>query len=305
MDSQGRHRILAVDDQPLERELLVERLGTEGFAVETAVDGLDAWDKLESDSNGFEVILLDRNMPRLTGLELLSRIKRHDDLRNVPVIFLTGMGDRAEIVEGVNAGCYYYLVKPYDGEILLSIVRAAVSDFTRYETFRSEVRKGMRGMSSLRRASFEIRTLTEAAELSTLLAYAFPEPETQVVGLSELLINAVEHGNLGITYEEKSRLNSDGSWQQEVNRRLALEENRRKRVRVEFERVDGEISVRILDEGTGFDWTRYLEIDPRRAFDTHGRGIAMANKFSFSRMEYCGCGNEVIAVVRSGETAGA
>ena len=184
--------------------------------------------QLEADSNGFEVILLDRNMPRLTGLELLSRIKRHDDLRNVPVIFLTGMGDRAEIVEGVNAGCYYYLVKPYDGEILLSIVRAAVSDFTRYETFRSEVRKGMRGMSSLRRASFEFRTLAEAAELSTLLAYAFPEPETQVVGLSELLINAVEHGNLGITYEEKSRLNSDGSWQQEVNRRLALEENRRR-----------------------------------------------------------------------------
>ena len=55
--------------------------------------------------------------------------------------------------------------------------------------------------------------------------------------------------------------------------------------------------ITIRDEGSGFDWMSYLEIDPRRAFDTHGRGIAMAKMLSFSRLEYHGNGCEVVACV--------
>jgi len=290
-------RVLVVDDQLADRELLSERLGSAGFEVDTAVDGVDGWDRLRVNASAYSVVLLDRRMPRLSGLDLLKKMKEHEELKHVPAIFQTGAGERAEIQEGIEAGCYYYLVKPYDTEILVSIVRAAINDFTRYEAFRNEVRKGMRGLLAMNRASFEFRTIKEAGELGTLLAYACPEPERQVVGLTELLINAVEHGNLDISYSDKTRLNAAGRWREEVERRLGLDEYRDRKVRVTFERDDDGVSIVICDEGKGFDWTPYLQIDPKRAFDTHGRGIAMAKMLSLTRLEYRGSGNELLAYI--------
>jgi hypothetical protein len=50
----------------------------------------------------------------------------------------------------------------------------------------------------------------------------------------------------------------------------------------------------IQDEGDGFDWQKYLDFDPERAFDPHGRGIAMARMMSFDALEYQGKGNTVV-----------
>lgn len=290
-------RILVVDDTETDRELLRARLGVLGHEIESAVDGEDAWNRLSADPKSYRVIILDRRMPRLDGIALLQRMKDRRDLAHIPVILQTCAGDSEEIRQGIDAGCYYYLVKPYNSEILLSIVRAALSDHDRWETFQSEVRDGQNALSTLRRALFRYRTIREAAELSTLLAWAFPDPETQVIGLSEILINAVEHGNLGIGYEEKTQLSAEGELDREIARRMELEENRDKSVTVELVRENGEISVTVIDQGEGFDPERFLTIDPERAFDTHGRGIAIAKMLAFDRLEYRGRGNEVVATV--------
>jgi len=115
------------------------------------------------------------------------------------------------------------------------------------------------------------------------------------------MVNAVEHGNLGITYEEKSALLEAGGWLAEVERRLTLPEHRGKRVDVRVLRCDDELRFTICDRGNGFEWSRYLDIDPRRAFDRHGRGILMARHVSFSSIEFRGTGSEVVASVRCGQ----
>ena len=106
-----------------------------------------------------------------------------------------------------------------------------------------------------------------------------------------------ETDNLGISYADKSRLNMNGDWQDEIERRLQLDENRDKQVVVDFSRKNGEIRYVIRDEGTGFDWEDYMEMSPERAFDTHGRGIALARSLSFNSIEFRGNGNEVCAIV--------
>ncbi|MCK6498271.1 MAG: ATP-binding protein, partial [Nitrospira sp.] len=63
-----------------------------------------------------------------------------------------------------------------------------------------------------------------------------------------------------------------------------------------FARQAGRLCLQVTDEGAGFDWRKYLDFDPDRAYDTHGRGIAMANKLSFDHIEYRGKGNRVHAV---------
>ncbi len=79
---------------------------------------------------------------------------------------------------------------------------------------------------------------------------------------------------------------------------MLLPENQAKRVIVEYECLDDEVRFLITDEGKGFDWKLYMEVDPNRVFDTHGRGIAMAAKISFDSIQYKNCGNEVLAIIK-------
>ena len=67
---------------------------------------------------------------------------------------------------------------------------------------------------------------------------------------------------------------------------------------VSYQRTDGEICIRIRDQGAGFDWRNYATVDPGRVFDAHGRGIAVARIMSFDRVEYFGTGNEVMGVIQ-------
>ncbi len=129
------------------------------------------------------------------------------------------------------------------------------------------------------------------------IANCCPGPETVGAGLLELLVNAIEHGNLGITYEQKARLIAENRWQGEVERRLMAEENSGKFAELVYEVHDKVIEIRIKDAGEGFDWSDYLEISPRRATHTHGRGIATAKALSFSSLTYIGCGNEVLCTI--------
>jgi len=131
-----------------------------------------------------------------------------------------------------------------------------------------------------------------------MLANACPRPRAIVTGLSELLINAIEHGNLAIGYEEKTALLEKGAWRGEVERRLRLQENCNKIVDVKLEKCKEEIVITLQDEGTGFDPASYMDIDPKRATHSHGRGVAFANLISFSSIEYLGCGNKVVAKIK-------
>ena len=290
--------VLVVEDEPTARERLDERLTRSGFRVETAVDGLDAWQRVCEVGHGIDAVLLDLEMPRMGGIDFLRLLKAHPDLQSVPVVILTCHSDPETVIEGIEAGAYYYLTKPIDERMLVSIIRAASAKQGRYRDLQFEVRQGVGAMRLMRCAEFKFRSLDEASNLATVLARACPDPEQVVMGLTELLVNAVEHGNLGISYEEKSELARSEDWRQEVRRRLQRPENASKRVRVRFERLEDHIRIHIADEGPGFDWQQFMEIDPNRAFHTHGRGIAIANLVSFDSIEYLGAGNEVIGTIR-------
>lgn len=297
--------VLIVEDNEADRALLDAHLSRDGFDTEFAGDGVEAWSILDAHPDRFDLVLLDRTMPRMDGIELLKRIKADHRFLILPVILQSALVARDEVIEGIRAGAYYYLAKPYDSEMLLSVVRTAASDRAAAKDLQMRVRRGLQVLQLLDEAHFTYRTIEEARGLAAVLANACPDAEATVIGLTELMVNAVEHGNLGITYDEKSVLLEQRGWAEEVTRRLALPENRGKRVDVRFLRSDDELRFTICDRGNGFEWTRYLDIDPRRAFDRHGRGIIMARHVSFSSIEYRGCGNEVVATVICGQPAAA
>jgi hypothetical protein len=112
------------------------------------------------------------------------------------------------------------------------------------------------------------------------------------------MLNAVEHGNLAIGYQQKSALIEADRLHSEIESRLASPEFGSRQAEVKVSRADGELVFLISDQGAGFNWQAYLEMSPERAFDTHGRGIAMSRLISFDRLEYRGRGNELVAAIR-------
>jgi anti-sigma regulatory factor (Ser/Thr protein kinase) len=143
------------------------------------------------------------------------------------------------------------------------------------------------------------RTLEEAESLSSFLANCFPDSDRALTGISELLVNGVEHGNLGISYDDKTRLMDENIWREEVERRLQLPEYADKKLTVIFEKKDDTYYLQVTDQGDGFNWKSFLEFDPSRASHNHGRGIAMANMIAFDRLVYNEKGNQVTAIMRA------
>lgn len=296
-DANPDANVLIVDDNGADRTLLGAYLSEGSYALHFAEDGVEAMALLEREPLGFDAVLLDRSMPRMGGMEVLARIKGDPRLRMLPVIMQTAAAERSDMLEGIRAGAYYYLTKPYHAQTVLAIVGAATRDYAQYKSLQHEVRRGNECLTLTQSATFAIHSVDQARDVAAVIVNACPDPEKTVIGLTELLVNAVEHGNLGITYEEKSALNACGGWDAEVRRRLALPEHAHKRVELHVERTPGELRFTIRDQGSGFDYRRYLDVQPQRVFDNHGRGIAIARALSFDRLEYRGNGSEVVAVV--------
>ncbi len=298
----NKTRILAVDDEALNLEILLEYFADEcALSLETADGGEAAWALLQNPENDYKAILLDRMMPGLDGIGLLKRIKGDARLAGIPVIMQTAANSAAQIREGLEAGAYYYLTKPYRRDNLLAIVQAALIDAEARDALRLQLHSHINSLQFLKQAEFSIRTVDEASQLASFIARACPNAEMVVMGISELLINAVEHGNLGLSYAEKSSLMRDDCWRPEIDRRAALATNIEKEVKLQFQRDERSITLRVIDQGNGFDWQSFLEIEPERAFDPNGRGIALARLLSFSTLIYEGGGNTAVATISLAE----
>jgi len=278
--------LLVVDDNDCDREIIAEFLRDQAHELIFARDGQEAWELLHATPERFDAAILDRVMPRLDGLELLRRIRADRRFDAMPTIMQTAANTPGEVAEGLSAGAYYYLAKPYDALVLGSVVRGALYDRGRRLELTRLASEMRRFLNLMRAATFRFRTLEEAQLLAASFAQVGPRGGALSLGLSELLLNAVEHGNLGIGYQEKSRLIEAGTWHEEVTRRLASPEQAGRWASLEFTREDASVCFIVRDQGPGFDWRRYLRLDPERAFDSHGRGIALAGQIAFDTLDY-------------------
>jgi phosphoserine phosphatase RsbU/P len=118
-------RILVVDDNEMNRDLLSRRLQRQGHAVEVAVHGLQALDWLRAAE--FDVVLLDIMMPEMNGYELLAHLRADAALRHLPVILISAMDDAESVVRGIEMGADDHLPKPFNVHILRARVEACLA----------------------------------------------------------------------------------------------------------------------------------------------------------------------------------
>ncbi|MCS7212934.1 MAG: response regulator [Candidatus Calescibacterium sp.] len=110
-------RILIVDDHEPMRKIIKNILRQIGLEdMDEAIDGRDAVKKMKE--KNFDIVLLDWNMPGMTGLDVLKIIKSDQNLKNIPVIMVTAESSKEKIIEAVNFGVTDYIVKPFTAEVL-------------------------------------------------------------------------------------------------------------------------------------------------------------------------------------------
>jgi anti-sigma regulatory factor (Ser/Thr protein kinase) len=113
------------------------------------------------------------------------------------------------------------------------------------------------------------------------------------MGLTELLVNAVEHGNLAIGCERKQALLKRGEWEAEISRRLALPEYAERNVRLSRTLAEGRWTFEISDDGAGFDSRPFFVHDAGRSALPNGRGIALVRGLAFPDLHYLDSGSRL------------
>jgi chemosensory pili system protein ChpA (sensor histidine kinase/response regulator) len=117
--------VLIVDDSITVRELLSMTFSKSGYRVEQARDGQEAWDKLRS-GLPCDIVFCDIEMPRMDGLELLSRLQKDENLCHLPIAMLTSRGADRHRQMASQLGASGYFTKPYLEEVLLDAAQRMI-----------------------------------------------------------------------------------------------------------------------------------------------------------------------------------
>ncbi|MFA9557499.1 response regulator [Evansella sp. AB-rgal1] len=119
-------KILIADDEEVLRMLIVDTLEDLDVDIIEAEDGQEAWEKVNE--NTFDLIILDYMMPRLTGYEVLLKVKSHEKLKQVPVLMLTAKSQQKDRQQLLEAGADYFMEKPFRPTQLMSFVEELLHD---------------------------------------------------------------------------------------------------------------------------------------------------------------------------------
>lgn len=120
-----RRRVLVVEDSVTARTLLKSILGTAGYEVKTAIDGIDAYSLLRAES--FDLVVSDVDMPKMNGFELTTKIRSDKRLAELPVILVTALDSREDRERGIDVGANAYIIKSsFDQSNLLEVINRLI-----------------------------------------------------------------------------------------------------------------------------------------------------------------------------------
>jgi CheY-like chemotaxis protein len=280
--------ILIVDDDPAILLLIKTILADQGYRLLTAADGRQAQSIIQQKGGEITVLLLDWEMPNMNGIDMLRWLKDQREYEHTPVIMQTAKEDPENIREGIEAGAFYYLIKPFNRDVLLSIVQAAVDDVHARRELLEKIQQSANPYDLLVEGVFRFKTLGDGELLAARIAKAAPSEFDHF----ELMRSA---SSTEISASPTTAILADGSLDTEVERRLKLPQYADRYVEVQFRKLPTKLTVIIADQGEGFDFTKYLGFDETRVFDSHGRGIAMTA--CELDVQYQGNGNTVTVTI--------
>jgi len=112
-------KVLLIDDSTTMRKIQRRALSALGIEnVEEASNGREGVDKLQAENYGYNIVLLDMNMPEMGGMEVLKTVRADPKSNNIPIIMCTSVADKEQVMEAIKSGASNYVVKPFTPEDL-------------------------------------------------------------------------------------------------------------------------------------------------------------------------------------------
>ena len=158
-------KLLLAEDDEIFSQLINDVLAPEGYHLTSFRDGVSAWEHLQQHSD-YDLVLLDYKMPEMDGMTLLSNIKSDSQLSALPIVMVTAVGDVDSIRRGLDLGAYYYLTKPIQSDVLLSVVNSAVQHNQQVQELVETVRQIQRPLAYMKEGSFQFKSYSEAKRKS-------------------------------------------------------------------------------------------------------------------------------------------
>jgi FixJ family two-component response regulator/anti-sigma regulatory factor (Ser/Thr protein kinase) len=288
------HKVLLIDDEAIVRDELGGLLTDEGYRLITAADGEEGIAHFRGETP--DMVITDVRMPRRDGLSVALTIRKEAPM--TPVTVITGHGSEKMVLEALRAGVTDFLRKPVSFEDLSTALERmeAALRLTRTQLAELPPSVAVQERTWVYRLSNDLAAIPLFVDVLLRRAAAVGDPRTTgelSLALRELLMNAIEHGNLEISYEQKSRALQTGTLARIVKKRCEQPELASRTTTVWVVRRADTLSIRIRDGGAGFDWRRLP--DPTAGANLladHGRGVLLA-RMSVDELTYNHAGNEV------------
>lgn len=287
-------KILIIDDENLVRSVINIALTNKGYKVYEADNGktgIQMFIDIDPD-----IVITDVNMPEMSGIEVTKNIK--ENKVDADVVIMTGYGTEELIIEALRVGASNYINKPVDFKELFNILDSIILKRENRRLF--DVLKDV--------VVFEKKSLVLDNDITKvwgtvnqILFNLSPSIERKKIeelklGLYEILVNSIEHGNLGITYDEKKEALENNTYNKLVTRKLKEANEQKKVVNIQTVYNGEELVVEIIDQGKGFNLKELPPLsDPDTLLAVHGRGILLASLY-FDKLEYKEPGNVVTIV---------
>lgn len=238
------------------------------------------------ESKDIDIVMLDRFMPGMNGLEIFMRLKEKPEFKHTHVIFQTGRSSAEELDQVIESGCYMLLRKPYDLTEMNTVVDVLVRKIRRLRRFKEMAKNITRQI--LTTQEFFISNFVEAEKLAVFIAFSMEDDCFLAEAIYALLENAIEHGNLGIL-DQKAALLKAGTYDEEIAKRQSETD---KQVRVFLFHSIEQTICRIEDNGNGFNPMPFFTMDQDRLLSYQGRGILTAI-LKLNEINFLGVGNKL------------
>ncbi len=274
------YRILVVDDEALNRQLLSDMLALGRYDVESCAEGREALAKL--DEKTFHLVITDLRMAGMGGLELLAEVRiRHPRL---PVVVVTAHASLETTIEALRLGATNFLKKPFSRDEILGVAGKSLRPW--------HINAGKRAVipSMKKTLSIDVQSRAEVIDpvfyhlYDDAVSLGFPEGLLRMnvyLALNEAIANAIDHGNAG---------------------------DETKSIRIGAELTHEELRITVSDQGPGFDPDLVADPTlPENLLRTRGRGVFLMRCY-MDRVEYHDRGATVVLVKRAdgtGETPAA
>jgi hypothetical protein len=293
-----QYRMIMVNETGGPRGKIDEQLRGLGFELSYLREEIAALDEMEAVAGSCRAVILDwrSDLPKDSEFAEMLAVKSAE--AGLPVLTLAAAGRAGDIEIASRAGLSTIISMPcrladlkeaLDGLIERTQIDGQAQDFELNDA-----------AALLESCKFRFRTPADVEKLVPIIAKMFPEPERSAAGLAELMMNAIEHGNLEIGHERKADWVARGIYRAELMKRLHTPPFSHRRAELIVNRREDGIMIVIMDEGCGFCWQDVVhsETQGHGAAAVHcGEGLARVSRESFDDVRFNQVGNQVTAFI--------